>query len=190
MVELSKIRKYKKLTPDQRKAAIAKLKAGGSVQSVSEVMGLSLYAVKKIKSDSVFISPALTTKFGPTIKCRVSELELCELDHLVVKYEFKSRSDMLRTLVRSAEGLLEFDKETAAEIETLNRNLLGIGRNLNQISKAANSYKIELVNRQWNELNTLKSALEPLRIYLRRIVKEQRRRGAILFEKYMEAHRD
>ena len=97
---------------------------------------------------------------------------------------------MLRTLVRSAEGLLEFDKETAAEIETLNRNLLGIGRNLNQISKAANSYKIELVNRQWNELNTLKSALEPLRIYLRRIVKEQRRRGAILFEKYMEAHRD
>ncbi len=183
-------RKYKKLTPDQRKAAIAKLKAGGSVQSVSDAMGLSLYAVKKIKSNSVHVSDVMTTEYSPRISFRLSEIEARELDYLVTKYEFKSRSDMLRTLVRSAEGLLEFDKETAAEIETLNRNLLGIGRNLNQISKAANSYKIELVNRQWKELNTLKSALEPLRIYLRRIVKEQRRRGAILFEKYMEAHRD
>ena len=129
-----------------------------------------------------------TTTYGRVITLRLSPEELRQLDRLKAEIGAGSRSDVLRTLLRSSTGLLEFPPEQAVQLEEIKAQLHKIGVNINQIAFAANARKITFARWYLHALDEVKSALPKVRIFLQSVVSEQRRRGVRLFKAYIEAN--
>ena len=178
----------KSLTKSQREEALRQLKAGGSVKSVAEAVNANPDSISKEKNLRLRQSEATTT-YGRAITVRLSPEELRQLDRLKDEIGTNSRSDVLRTLLRSGVGLLEFPPEQTARLEEIKSELHKIGVNINQIAFAANTRKIELARGHLHALDELKSSLPKVRTYLQSVVDEQRRRGVRLFRSFLEAEK-
>ncbi len=175
----------KSLTRDQKEEAVRQLKAGGTVSSVADAVGASPDAIKKEKALKLRQSEATTT-YGSVVPVRLSPAELQQLDRLKVVLGTDSRSYVLRTLLRSSVGMLEFPPEQAAELEAIKHELHKIGVNINQIAFAANTRKIKLAKGQMHALDDLRLIMPKVRTFLQAVVSEQRRRGVRLFKAFVE----
>ena len=129
-----------------------------------------------------------TTTYGRVITLRLSSEELHQLDRLKGEIGAGSRSDVLRSLLRSSTGMLEFPPDQAMQLEAIKSELHKIGVNINQIAFAANTRKIKLAMGHLRALDELKSSLPKVRTFLQAVVSEQRRRGVRLFKAYVEAN--
>lgn len=176
----------KALTKEQKTEALRQLKAGGTVASVADALGADRGAVSKEKSRKLRQSEATTT-YGSVVTVRLSPEEVRQLDGLKAVLGTDSRSDVLRTLLRSGVGMLEFPPEQAARIEDIRHELHKIGVNINQIAFAANTRKIRLAKPHMRSLDELRTALPRIRTYLQGVVSEQRRRGVRMFRAFVEA---
>lgn len=175
----------KSLTKDQKAEAIRQLKAGGAVSSVADAVGVEPEAIKKEKALKMRQSEATTT-YGSVVTVRLSPEEVQQLDRLKGVLATESRSDVLRTLLRSSVGMLEFPPGQAAELEAIKHELHKIGVNINQIAFAANTRKIKLANGQMHALDDLRLTMPKVRTFLQAVVSEQRRRGVRLFKAFIE----
>ncbi|TRW93165.1 plasmid mobilization relaxosome protein MobC [Paracoccus sp. M683] len=175
----------KSLTKDQKAEAIRQLKAGGAVSSVADAVGAEPEAIKKEKALKLRQSEATTT-YGSVVTVRLSPEEVQQLDRLKDVLGTDSRSEVLRTLLRSSVGMLEFPPEQAAELEAIKHELHKIGVNINQIAFAANTRKIKLARGQMRALDDLRLTMPKVRTFLQAVVAEQRRRGVRLFKAFVE----
>lgn len=175
------------LTQDKTADAIRRLTRSGDVAIAADALGGA--AVKRGRPPRVRDNDAATTG-GKAVAVRLSPEELAALDALQVRIGATSRSDMLRALVRSGVGMLEFPAEEAARMAEIKAELHKIGVNVNQIALAANRGRIDMARQEWTALNELRQALPGLRGWLNAVVDEQRRRGVRLFRAFIEAERD
>lgn len=175
-----------RLTREQRTALVRRLKAGEGVSALAREFGVSQPAVSQIKSREIGGSRA-TTSAGEVVSLRLSPTEVVALEKLKSRRGYSSNSDAMRSLLRLAVGLLEFEPEAAGQLEGIQAELHKIGVNINQIALAANRGRTDLLQRQWNEINDLRRALPEVRNHLKAVVEEQRRKGIRLYEKFGEA---
>lgn len=101
------------LTRDERDEMIRRLKAGGTVASVSDALGVRRNAIAKEKARRLRENDAATT-YGSVVSVRLSPEETRALDALKPVVGTGSRSDVLRSLLRAGVGLLEFPPEQPA----------------------------------------------------------------------------
>jgi len=175
------------LTRNQKAEAIRRLTRGGDVAVAADALAGA--AVKRGRPPRVRDNDAATTG-GKAVAVRLSPEELAALDALQARIGSSSRSDVLRALVRSGVGLLEFPAEDATRMAEIRVELHKIGVNVNQIALAANRGRIDMARQEWAALNELRQALPGLRGWLNAVVDEQRRRGIRLFRAFIEAERD
>lgn len=69
---------------------------------------------------------------------RITQEERAALDHLVSKVQAKSRSEVVRVLLRKAAGMLQPNKEVVTIWRKYHTDNLRIGNNLNQITRRIN----------------------------------------------------
>lgn len=119
----------------------------------------------------------------PMIGFRLSADELKAFDALVADRGFKSRSELARVLARGALGFLEVSREERADLEEIKTELSRIGTNINQLARAANRGRVDLVRTQWEDVSELRAALPRVNTYLLKVVAELRRRGVQLWRK-------
>lgn len=178
--------KRPRLTPTRRAELVRGLKAGARTSALAEEFGVSASTVSQIKSRELGRSRS-TTSAGKNVGMRLSPTELHALEKLKSRRGYTSNSDAMRSLLRLAVGLLEFEPEEAAQLEGVQSELHKIGVNINQIALAANRGRTDLLQHQWNEINDLRRALPEVRNHLKAVVEEQRRKGIRLYEKFREA---
>ena len=181
--------KHSRLTPNQRDDLTRRLKAGEKAAALAQEFGVSRSAVSQIKSRGESTSRAMTTK-GAVVAVRLSPAELDALGRLKKRAGTEKNADAIRSLLRMAVGLLEFDAEEEARLEEIRTELHKIGVNVNQIALAANRGRTDLLQHQWKELNELRRSLPEVRSYLKAVVDEQRRKGIRLYEKFGEGRGD
>lgn len=174
-----------RLTRDQRAALVRRLKAGERVSALAREFGVSQPAVSQIKSREIGGSRS-TTSAGEIVSLRLSPREVEALEKLKSRRGYTTNSDAMRSLLRLAVGLLEFEPEQAAQLEGIQTELHKIGVNINQIALAANRGRTDLLQHQWKELNDLRRALPEARQFLKAVVDEQRRKGIRLYDKFSE----
>lgn len=185
--EMMKLRTPRtRLTPDQRAEALRQLKTGGQIKSVAEGLGVSRDTVRKIKNAEIRTGDAVTSAAQP-VAARVSPAELQAFDAAIDRAGLRSRSDGLRALVRMAAGFLELSREENTQLDDLTRALGKVGVNINQLARLANSGRLPLNGRQFDELAELGRGIRQLRSFLGQMNAERRRRGTALFEKHREA---
>ncbi|MFN8683944.1 plasmid mobilization relaxosome protein MobC [Paracoccus sp. P2] len=177
----------KTLTKAQKEEALRQLKAGGAVSTVADAVGVPAATISKERALRVRQSEATTT-YGSVVTVRLSPEEVRQLDGLKAVLGTDSRSDVLRSLLRSGVGMIEFPPDQAAKIEEIRHELHKIGVNINQIAFAANAKKIKLAKGHMGALDELRAALPQVRTYLQAVVSEQRRRGIRLFRAFVEAN--
>lgn len=177
--------KQARLTPDQRTALVQRLKAGDGVSALAREFGISQPAVSQIKSREIGGSRA-TTSAGEVVSLRLSPAEAEALERLKARRGYSSNSDAMRSLLRLAVGLLEFEPEDVDQLEAIQTELHKIGVNVNQIALAANRGRTDLLQHQWAEINELRRVLPEARGFLKAAMDEQRRKGVRLYEKFAE----
>ncbi|MDT1064180.1 plasmid mobilization relaxosome protein MobC [Paracoccus sp. CPCC 101403] len=175
--------RQKRLRHEQRSEILRRLKAGEGVSRLAREFGTSQPAISQIKARGVRPAKA-TTSAGAAIAVRVSPVEIEALSRFKARYGFESNSDAMRSLLRMAVGLLEFEQPDGDEIEAVATELHKIGVNVNQIALAANRGRTDLVQQQWSAIDDLRRSLPEIRSHLKAVVDEQRRRGTRLYEKY------
>ncbi|WP_299847900.1 plasmid mobilization relaxosome protein MobC [uncultured Paracoccus sp.] len=173
------------LTREQKAETIRQVKAGGAVSTVADAVGAERDAIKTEKALKLRQSEATTT-YGSAVAVRLSPEEVQQLDRLKDVLGTDSRSDVLRSLLRSSVGMLEFPPEQAAELEAIKHELHKIGVNINQIAFAANTRKIKLAKGEMRALDDLRLTMPKVRTFLQAVVAEQRRRGVRLFKAFVE----
>lgn len=176
------------LSPNERDAAITRLRRGEDVRAVAEALGASPDTVQAIKKGAVRPRENATTE-GKPVSARLTPAEIEQLEWVKSHFGYGSNSDAIRALVRAASGMLEFDPVTAEKLTEVKTELHKIGVNVNQIAFAANRGKIDLTRQEWKALDAVRQALPGVRIYLQAVVDEQRRRGIRLFQKFIETGR-
>ncbi len=72
-----------------------------------------------------------------TISVRLTEAELAEFDAQIASFGMK-RNRALRIAARRIGGFLEADPVQIEALRSINRQLVGVARNINQIAKSAN----------------------------------------------------
>lgn len=175
-----------RLTPDQRRTLVRRLKAGEAASVLAREFEVTRSAVSQIKTREMGSSTASTTT-GKTVGIRLSKTEIAALERLKDRRGYATNSDALRSLLRLAVGLLEFEPEEARALAGIQTELHKIGVNINQIALAANRGKTDLLQNQWREINELRRVLPETRNFLKTVVDEQRRKGVRLYEKYSGA---
>ncbi|WP_157936031.1 plasmid mobilization relaxosome protein MobC [Paracoccus zhejiangensis] len=173
------------LTREQKAETIRQVKAGGAVSTVADAVGAERDAIKTEKALKLRQSEATTT-YGSAVAVRLSPEEVQQLDRLKDVLGTDSRSDVLRSLLRSSVGMLEFPPEQAAELQAIKHELHKIGVNINQIAFAANTRKIKLAKGEMRALDDLRLTMPRVRTFLQAVVAEQRRRGVRLFKAFVE----
>jgi metal-responsive CopG/Arc/MetJ family transcriptional regulator len=146
--------------------------SGAGVGSASE--GAPAKRERDTKNDA-------TTTGGTILSARISKEELQAFDAMVTELGYRSRSDALRAMIRVGSGFLEFSREDAEALAEVQHELHKIGVNVNQIALAANRRRVTLVQAQWQDLNELCAVLPSVRMLLKQINDEHRRRGVALF---------
>lgn len=181
--------KHSRLTPSQRDDLVRRLKAGEKAAALATEFGVSRSAVSQIKSRGENASRATTSK-GAVVAVRLSPAEMDALDRLKKRAGSEKNADAIRSLLRMAVGLLEFEPEEESRLAEIRTELHKIGVNVNQIALAANRGRTDLLQHQWKELNELRRFLPEVRGYLKAVVDEQRRKGIRLYEKFGEGRAD
>lgn len=177
--------KQARLTSNQRSSIVRRLKEGEGVSALAREFGVSQPAISQIKSRELGGSRA-TTSAGEVVSLRLSPAEAQALEAIKTHRGYASTSDAMRSLLRLAVGLLEFDSREETRLEEIRGELHKIGVNVNQIALAANRGRTDLLQHQWSEINELRRALPEVRGYLKAVVDEQRRKGVRLYEKFAE----
>lgn len=124
---------------------------------------------------------------GQVVSCRLPAEELLAFDALCTQLGAKSRSDGVRSVVRMASGFLEFSQQDSARLEGIRHELGKIGTNVNQIALAANWGRAPMVKAQWASVDELRRSLPMVAKALSQIIAERRRKGVVLFRKFVEA---
>lgn len=172
-----------RLTPGQRDEIIRRLLQGEKAAALAQEFEVSRSAVSQLKSRRVGASRAVTSA-GVGIAVRLSPAEIDALNRLKDRAGYGSNSDAIRSLLRMAVGMLEFDRQEEARLAGIQTELHKIGVNVNQIALAANRGRTDLVHDQWRAVNELRRSLPEVRTYLKAVVDEQRRKGIRLYEKF------
>ncbi len=162
--------------------ALNLLRDGASYEDVAGEFGVkpdTIYRLAKRRN----VVTAKRKPIHPVVTFRLPEDELKAFDALVVKHGFTSRSELARALARGASGFLEVSQQDRADLHSVKVELLAMGRNLNQLTRAANSGRVDLVKAQWEDLTELKSTISRLRGYVTDVVNETRRRSVRLWRK-------
>lgn len=178
----------KRLTPDERKRVLAELQAGGKVATVARQFGVDLSTVRRVR-EAPMSAPAGEGTSKQVVAARLSVDEIRAFDAATGRFGYRSRSDALRALARSAAGMVEFSREENAGLDELTRELNKIGVNVNQLARAANSGRLPAGGRQLDVLSDLRREVSQLRAFMLDLTAERRRRGMKLFEQYARAER-
>lgn len=173
----------KHLTPQQRDELFRRLMSGERATDLAQEYGVSRSAVSQLKSRRLVGSRAGTSG-GSSFAVRLSPAEIAALNRLKQHAGYSSNSAAIRSLLRMAVGMLEFDRQEESRLEEIQTELHKIGVNVNQIALAANRGRTDLVHHQWTALNDLRQSLPAVRTYLKAVVDEQRRKGIRLYEKF------
>lgn len=181
--------KHSRLSPSQRDDLTRRLRAGEKAAALAAEFGVSRSAVSQIKTRGERTSRATTSK-GAVVAVRLSPAELDALNRLKKSAGTEKNADAIRSLLRMAVGLLEFERDDETRLEEIQTELHKIGVNVNQIALAANRGRTDLLQHQWKELNELRRSLPEVRSYLKAVVDEQRRKGIRLYEKFGEGRGD
>lgn len=173
----------RRLTPAERAEAVRRLKAGGAVKAVAELLGVGRDTVRKIRDAEVRPDQAMTSA-GQPVAARLSPAELAAFDALIGRAGLRSRSEGLRVLVRMAAGFLELSREENGQLDDLTLALGKIGVNVNQLARLANSGRLPLKGRELEALWVLHRDLRQVRMFLGQMNSERRRRGMALFAQF------
>ncbi|WP_299846347.1 plasmid mobilization relaxosome protein MobC [uncultured Paracoccus sp.] len=173
----------KHLTPQQRDELFRRLMAGERATDLAREFGVSRSAVSHMKFRRSDGSRAATAA-GSGVAVRLSPAEIAALNRLKQRAGYSTNSAALRSLLRMAVGMLEFDRQEEARLAEIQTELHKIGVNVNQIALAANRGRLDLVQHQWQAINELRRSLPEVRTYLKAVVDEQRRKGIRLYEKF------
>lgn len=133
-----------RLTPAERAAALAELKAGGTIKTVAAGMGVGRDTLRKVRDSAVRPDGAVTSAAQP-VAARVSPAEMQAFDAVIGRAGYRSRSEGLRVLIRMSAGFLELSREENAALDALTAELGKIGVNVNQIARLANSDRLKIV---------------------------------------------
>lgn len=150
---------------------------GKSDAEVAEAFGVKRDTIYRLKKRMGFSSPAAKSA-KRIVSFRLSEDEYRAFSALAMESGCETNGEFARVLVRSAAGFIEISREKADALDEIRGELHKIGVNVNQIARAANSRKVDLVRAQWDEITKLTNDLGPLRTYLNGIVAEARRKGS------------
>ena len=181
--------KHPRLAQEQRSEILRRLKSGDAVTALAREFGVSQSTVSQVKSRGIRPARATTTA-GSVVAVRLSPVEMDALEQLKKRAGIESNSDAIRSLLRMAVGLLEFERDDETRLEEIRTELHKIGVNVNQIALAANRGRTDLLQHQWKELTELRRSLPEVRSYLKAVVDEQRRKGIRLYEKFGEGRGD
>jgi transposase len=162
--------------------AVRLLKDGVSKADVAKKFGVKVDTIYRLEKRMGYVGKAVVAK-SKAITVRLSAEEYRAFLELMERGGYKNNADFCRALVRSAAGFVEIAGESTKELETISREVSKIGVNINQIARAANSKKVHLVDRQWEDIRELRSRLPELRSRLKAVVSEARRKGAQLWRK-------
>lgn len=158
------------------------LDEGIAAKDVAEFFGVNVRTIYGLRQRFNFTSPTSTAQ-KKSVSFRLSEEEYRVFTALASECGCASNAEFARVLVRSASGFLEVSRDKGDELNEIRAELHKIGVNINQIARAANSGRIELVQMQWEDVRELKKHIIPLRTYLNGVVDEVRRKGARLWRK-------
>lgn len=165
---------------------IKRLKDAGVVRSAADHVADGKGRKKAGRTSKPRENDAVTTG-GKIVTVRLSVEEFDALETLRERIDAGSRSDTLRSLIRSSVGMLEFSPEDASRMGEIKTELHKIGVNINQIALAANRGRIDMARQEWGAINDLRQALPKVRTWLNAVVDEQRRRGIRLYRAFVEA---
>lgn len=179
---ICKLPAIKTFTKSDQTQALKMLEKGKSPSEVAEQFGVKPDTIYRLRKRMGFVSPAAKSA-DRSISFRLSEDEFRAFAGLAADCGCKTHSEFARVLVRSAAGFLEMSREKADALEEIRGELGKIGVNVNQIARAANARKVELVMAQWEEIRLLSSQIGSLKTYLNGVVAEARRKGSHLWRK-------
>jgi transposase-like protein len=167
---------------DSHEKALNLLRDGASYEDVASEFGVKPDTIYRLAKRRNLVGARGKTNH-PVVTFRLPEDELKAFDALVLQYDFKSRSELARALARGASGFLEVSQRDNDDLHAIHMELRSMGRNLNQLTKAANARRVELVRTQWEDVRELKASLVSLRGYVSQLSNEVRRRSTALWRK-------
>lgn len=174
-------------TKKHQAQALKLVSEGQSYDDVGAHFGVKRDTIYRLCKRASFRSPAAkSTK--KSISFRLSEDEYRAFGALAQESGCSSNAEFARVLARSAAGFVEISREKADALDKIRGELHKIGVNINQIARAANARKVDLVKAQWEEIRQLSSQIAPLRTYLNGVVAEARRKGSRLWRKSEYGH--
>lgn len=172
----------KPFTRKSHEEALDLVRVGASYKDVAAKFGVKPDTIYRLAKRRNVAQPRSKVNH-PVVTFRLPEKELRAFDALVSKHGFTSRSQLARALARGASGFLEVTQNDTADLHSVRMELHAMAKNLNQLTRAANSGRVNLVNAQWEDLRDLKASVGQLKGYLADLVSEARRRSVRLWRK-------
>lgn len=157
-----------------RAEIVAALRRGESMAAIARDCGVGRALVRRLRQE---VLPGDTTSAGVVIHVRVSREEARAFAALCAR-EGVTRSARLRDLMRAATGFTTLDAETLAEMQAARREIAAIGRNLNQIARAANSGRTVLRGRELALVEAMFGDIQRFLLGLNAVIAAARRRSA------------
>ena len=157
-----------------RAQIVAALQTGEALAAIGRRLQLGRAVVRRVRDEAW---PGDVTSTGMVLHVRVSRDEarafaaLCEAEAV-------TRSAKLRDLMRAATGFTVLDAATRGELEAARRELTAIGRNLNQIARAANSGRTVLRSAELAQVEAMFRAIQSFMLGLNGVLDAARRKTA------------
>lgn len=180
-----------KIIPKAKLQAVKEaLRGQGDVVGIAAALDVPVALVERVAKEQGYRSAALVGEGSKVVAVRLSDREVAALDVLMEQHGFKSRSELMRAVVRSASGMLEFSGESGARLEALERAVSKLGVNVNQIARAANKGRFTMGAESREVLHAVRRVFASQQAELRDIVAEKRRRGIRGFEAFLKGQGD
>lgn len=165
-----------------KELALKMVSNGSSYEDVGAEFGVGRDAVYRLVKDRTFTGESVRYK-GRKLQARLSKEEERLLLSFKESGNFKTDSDAIRALLRSTKGFLEVSSEAQTVFEGLTRKIEGMATNINQVARAANYKKIDLVRAQWEDVEELRRGLGELTRLVKDALREMRRKNTRLWNK-------
>ncbi len=132
--------KRKRLSRDERLAIVRERKQGKTHKVLAEEFGVTeraIYYTLRTEKERRRESSARSK----TISVTLTPEELAEFDAFLGRQGIKNRSEALRRLIQSANGIFQPDEHLAGELQSFRAALNRVGNNVTQIAKRLNEAK-------------------------------------------------
>lgn len=178
----------KSFGPKQKQEALWMVSRGASYAEVGLHFGVAKDTIYRLNKARSFKGPSVVSG-GRNLKVRLSQNHEDCLKAFREQGGFKTDSDAIRALLMSTQGFISVSDHAQADFQKLTRQIEGMATNINQVARAANTKRIDLVREQWEDVEEVRRGLRELTRFVHDVMSEMRQEGVKLWKKSEHADR-